>query len=388
VGKATRSSRARLRSVTDATFRASRAFRLGSANSRRSRRSDDSPYVGILTPIADRWLGARAADSLAAELFRSVRTPRRISPALLRALGRDRNRVLATFVLDGVLEIEGGDGFVTGADAHREIVARSTTRRARSTTSDLSISALRYASVLPIDDADELSARLYFFNRRPITPAWRTRLPDASAVERFLRVGIGSRTRAILDKVWERHDGPPEVDGWAAWSPRETRPNLGAKSDTFKVFISPEPQQAADAVEVVVDTLVTTGPAPLKIPAGLYSLMRPDKIVVYFTTRAGMRAFIRSLRPRLDELRAHGVPFSADVTGNGLVSWGLDPADGSLPFSNTNTQSWRVTITSRLARSLILARHAVAQRVDPVQFALDRLSLDPVDVATWAPRPG
>jgi hypothetical protein len=108
--------------------------------------------------------------------------------------------------------------------------------------------------------------------------------------------------------------------------------------------------------------------------------------VAYFPTRSGMQEFVRSLRPRLDGLRAHGVPFSADVTGDGLVSWGLDPADGSLPFSSANTQSWRVTVTSRLARSLILARHATKRDVDAVQFALDRLSLEPVNVRTWAPR--
>lgn len=387
MGQTTGTTRARLRSVADTTFRASRAFQLGSAIHGRSRQSDSSSYVGILTPVAKRWLGARAVDSVAADLFRSLRKPRRISPALLRALGRDRNRLLATFVLDGVLEIGGRDGFVTGADAHRDIVATSAKCIANgSATSALSLAAVRYASALRIDDADELSSRLYFYNRKPITPDWRVRLPDAPAVERFLGVAAGSRTRATMDRLWDRHDSPLESDGWLAWSPRESRAPRGARGDTFKVFISPDPHQAADAVEAMVNALAESGPAPFKVPAGLYSLMRPDKMVAYFPTRSGMQEFVRSLRPRLDGLRAHGVPFSADVTGDGLVSWGLDPADSSLPFSSANTQSWRVTVASRLARSLILARHATKRDVDAVQFALDRLSLEPVNVRTWAPR--
>lgn len=385
-----RATGTQLRSLIGATFRASRAFELGSHGpgiNGNGRATNESTYVGVLKPIAKRWLGVRAVDAVAAELFRSVAKPKRISPALLRMLGRERNRVLATFVLDGILDIESRHGFVTGADAHHVIVSRSVDMaRATSATARLSLSALRHAIALPIDDAEELASKLYFYNRRPVTPQWRERLTDPGAVEGFLRIGPGSRTRALMDRLWSAHDAPAEIDGWNAWSP-VAHPARGRTTDgTFKVFISPAPEQAADAVEALVDALAACGPAPFKVPAGPYALMRPDKIVVYFNDRAAMTAFIRTVRPRLAGLRAHGVPFSADITRDGLLSWGLDPVDSALPWSTVNTQSWRIAVTSRLARSLILARHAMTPNVDGVCFALDRLSLDPVDVRSWTPR--
>jgi hypothetical protein len=43
-------------------------------------------------------------------------------------------------------------------------------------------------------------------------------------------------------------------------------------------------------------------------------------------------------------------------------------------------------VVERLARSLVIASHTEAQPVSPEQFALDRLSIEGVDVATWAPQ--
>lgn len=293
--------------------------------------------------------------------------------------------------MDGVLEMEVGGRFSSGADAHAAVISRSasidvTSAAHSSATGRLSASALDYASALQLDDADRLSAKLYFYNRKPLTPAWRERLPEFASVERFLRLGPGSRTRAVLDRSWRRQDLPAEIDGWIAWRPRSAGALRAATRGTFKVYVSPQTEQCGDAIEVVLEAMAATGPAPFKIGGGVYSLLRPDKVVVYFAERRGMEAFLDALRPKVAGLQPHGVPFSADVTGDGLLSWGLDPPEARLPWSTVKTQSWRVAVASRLARSLILARHARTGTVTRTQFALDRLALDGIDVSTWAPR--
>jgi hypothetical protein len=68
-----------------------------------------------------------------------------------------------------------------------------------------------------------------------------------------------------------------------------------------------------------------------------------------------------------------------------LVSWGIDPPDAVQPLESMEQESWRVAVTASLARSLLIARHAHSASTERVRFALDRLSLEGIDVNTWAP---
>jgi len=74
---------------------------------------------------------------------------------------------------------------------------------------------------------------------------------------------------------------------------------------------------------------------------------------------------------------AQGVPFTADVGGNGLLSCGVDPPPGDV------AASWRSWITKRLADSLTTRRGT--GRGELVTAALADLRLAGVDPDLWRP---
>ncbi len=162
---------------------------------------DDPAFYGILRPRDGSPLGGKSVDRDTALLFLTLREPGSL-PAYVRSmLGEGLLRTIWKLVADGIFEIDRGDGvFVSGAAAlglaeDRGASAASAATPASSTgLHGLSLAALRYAAALAVDDPALLTLRLYAYNRRPLTPAWRRLLPDSPAVERFLGIEPGERT--------------------------------------------------------------------------------------------------------------------------------------------------------------------------------------------------
>jgi hypothetical protein len=318
-------------------------------------------FSGALRPERNRWIGVRAVDSLAASLFKALRRPRRL-PAKFADLFGDRvNHELAALILDGVVEIEQGGRFVLGADAHALVFGATSNKSAiKGVTGRLSVDALRYAASLPALDAERLAMRMYGYNRAPATPAWRRRLSTSRASEAFLDIAPGCAGRVTIDRGWRPTGLTKDTDAWSFWSPRDPSAESLGSGPTYKIFISPTLNSTPEAFRVVVKTLLDAGAPPFKFGAGLYGLLRPDKIVAYFRTKGEMLACGTTLCRALDGLPAQGVPFSAELGADGLVSWGIDPQGESLSLANRGSGSWRIWVTSRLARSLLIAKHAEA----------------------------
>src|SRR5262245_57386964 len=138
----------RLRSLAGASFRANPCVEfvrdVRSPSIRRRDARGDAQYVGILHPVGRPWIGVRAVDHGAAELFQAFEKPRPLPHRLAKRLGRERNRTLAKLVLDGILEVESPDGFTSGADAHHIVFpARTPPKREQTATASLSLAALR-----------------------------------------------------------------------------------------------------------------------------------------------------------------------------------------------------------------------------------------------------
>jgi hypothetical protein len=88
---------------------------------------------------------------------------------------------------------------------------------------------------------------------------------------------------------------------------------------------------------------------------------------------------------RLAGVAAQGVPFTSEIGGDGLLSWGMDPPQTAARSWNGRL-SWRLWLTHRLARALISAcRSPESSTAEPWRFALERLRLEGVDTATWTP---
>jgi hypothetical protein len=325
----------------------------------------------------------KSVDRDTALLFHTLREPGPL-PAYVRAqLGETAPRLISRLVADGVLEIERGGAFVSGPAALADLggaAGDAGNRSGEGRIAAISVAALRYGQSLPLDDPSLLAWRLYSYNRQPLTPAWRRRLPNAAAVERWLGIDRGGAHRKLLDGAWS----PLSMDGWLCWQSRSRSTETGhAGGPTWKLYVSPRPEALAESFGEVLAALTAARAAQFKVGRDAGGLLRPDKIVSYFPSWERLAEAAGAVLERLDGVPAQGVPFTAEVGGAGLVSWGVDPPDAERSTLGGGRESWRVWVAQRLAWSLLAARGESG--TEPWRFALDRIRLEGVDTATWAP---
>jgi hypothetical protein len=307
-----------------------------------------------------------------AELFLSLATPSRLDAAVV-------DDDVIDLVLDGILEIESGDGFVSGADA-LPLMWRTGNPACPDRQDCLSSTALLSAQDLAVTDAQTLTRALYLYNRIPTSPFWKSRFPDSAAVLAHLGADRGP-LRALLEREWTAST----FDGWLSWSSRQPMRRTGDEV-TYKLYISPRPERIRDAFEVVVRVLSRFPGSQFKIGDGVAGLLRPDKLVTYFTTREELGEAASALHRELAGCEAHGVPFTAALDESGLLSWGVDPPDNERVLRWLQRQSWRSWVVQRLASALAIAKTArSAAAVEPWRFALERARRQGVDVETWTP---
>lgn len=341
---------------------------------------DDPGLFGVLRPRLGDALLLKAVGHDTARLFGALAQPGGVDD--LRDLQVPSADELERLVLGGVLELADGDRFVSGPAAVHVLAAGEMPAAGRSRVGRLSLAALRYAAALPIEEAGRLSARMYFYNRVPAGPRWHRLFPDPAAVRAFLGLDPGGRNRALIDERWDE-DPHEEAGGWIHWHGLR-RSGRRARSGPFKLYVSPAPDDVGRAFDATVATLgALDTTCSFKVGPDVHGLLRPDKLVVYLSSRAELDAVAEALAPALAGVRAQGVPFSAELAGEGVLSWGLDP-----PRRRGNEwwerESWRLWVTNRLAAAILAARSAPAG-VEPWRFALRRIESEGVDLATWAP---
>ena len=346
-------------------------------------------FYGVLRPAAGCGLGLKSVDRDTALLFLTLREPGPLPSYVRSELGDAALRTVARLVADGVLEVENGGSFLSGAAA-LDLFSEGGTPSGGGRLAELSLAALRYGQVLAVDDPLLLSWRLYCFHRRPLTPSWKRLLPTAEAVEAHLGIAPGGTARRLLDRSWSRTD---RVEGWMSWRARARRgtspaPVGAADVPTWKLYISPMPEALAGFFEEILEALTAAHAGQFKVGADAVGLLRPDKIVAYFPSFERLGAAAETLAGRLAGAPAQGVPFTSEIGGGGLLSWGVDPPRSQRSWSEG--ESWRLWLTHRLARALLAARLAQASDPDaddlePWRFALERVRLEGVDTATWTP---
>jgi hypothetical protein len=348
----------------------------------------DPGYYGILRPARGTGLAIKAVGHEMARLFESLRAPRvGLENRSSDDIDSPAAPQLARLVLDGVLEIETDRGFVSGPDAAPLILDSVAPPAATTATARLSLAALRYAQSLPVDDPMSLSARLYFYNRRPVSPRWRNRLTHPGAVAAFLGLDDGGPNDVRLSAQWRERSSPGDVErGWRRWRRRGIGSAGNTPGPTFKLYVSPAVDHLREALQTTIAVLSDSVADDFKVGGTEQGILRPDKIVVYFRDRDALDAVANRLTSELTGITPHGVPFSADVSGDGLISWGVDPPEAPQVLWRQG-ESWRLWVTNRLATALLAARRSAAQAVEPWQFAVARVRLDGVDPETWAPDP-
>jgi hypothetical protein len=341
----------------------------------------DPDFYGILRPRLVEGpaaaLGVKAVDRDTALLFLTLREPGPLPSYVRSALGEAAGRAVARLIADGVLEIEKGGAFVWGPAA---LEARGEPIAGGGRLAGLSIAALRYGQALAIDDPLRLSFRLYGYNRRPLTPRWRKLLPGPEAVQAYLGIAPGGAHRKLLDRTW--HPSPPS-EAWLSWRSRAAEPAGDPGGATWKLYVSPAPEALAEGFGAVLEALAAARAGQLKIGAMAAGLLRPDKIVAYFPSFERLEEAARAVESRLGGVAAQGVPFTSEIAGDGLVSWGMDPPANERGAWG-GRESWRLWLTHRLARALIAARSS-GEAVEPWRYAVERLRLEGIDPESWTP---
>ncbi|MCU1348547.1 MAG: hypothetical protein JWO56_1577 [Acidobacteria bacterium] len=348
----------------------------------------DVDFYGLFVPRPPLTMNLKSVARQTAELFRTLSTPSHLDAALL-ADDEDRGDVI-DLVLDGILEIESPTGsdttFVSGADALPLLTPPRPEALLRDAVARLSVDALRHAEDLETADPHLLTTALYLYNRIPLSPFWKTRLADRDAVAAWLGIDRGS-LRALLEREWVAMP-PDRSAGWLTWLSRAPQRAHDANSVTYKLYISPRPERIRDAFEIVVRVLSTLPGSQFKIGQDAAGLLRPDKLVAYFGNRAELDAAAAALQRELAGCDAHGVPFTAGIDADGLLSWGVDPPENDRALRWLGRESWRLWVVQRLGAALAVGKSArSAGAAEPWRFAIERARRQGVDVETWSPSP-
>jgi hypothetical protein len=336
---------------------------------------DDPDFYGILRPRGEgSGLGVKSVDRETALLVLTLREPGGLPSYVRSVLGEAAGRTVARLVADGILEVEKDGAFVSGplAFGERREGGAGEGRLAR-----LSVAALRYGEALAVGDPIRLSLRLYGYNRRPLSPRWRSLLPSPEAVQEWLGIGPGGANRTALDRTWK--PSPPS-EHWLSWRSRLEEAASSSGGTTWKLYVSPVPEALPGSFGAILEALGAARAGQFKIGAGAAGLLRPDKIVAYFPSFERLAEAAGAVQSRLAGVPAQGVPFTSEIGGDGLLSWGMDPPASERTWAGR--ESWRLWLTHRLARALLAARGAAEE---PWRFALERLRLEGIDTATWTP---
>lgn len=376
--------------LAHATLRASQAFELviidrlppaEQAALEELRR--DPSFYGVLRPRSDNGLTVKAVDRDTALMWLTLQ---QAGPAPSFVWLEDAAAAadgLRQLILDGVLEIEHDGTFVSGAGAVAALGAGEPSSPAQGRLAALSAAALRYAEQLDLADHNRLAARLYQYGRLPRSAAWADRLPDVSSVLAFAGVSEDTVIGRRLSSAWRANE--TAANGWIAWANTRTMAASRAPDQpTYKLYVSPMPSDFPAAFEEVVN-LGRVAPQQFKIGSDASGILRPDKMVLYFATLEQLQSAGAELEHRLAGLAPHGVPFSAEIGGDGLLSWGMDPPATARVVSWQEPESWRLWVARRLAAALIAAQASGHAKGGAARFALERLRLEGVDVDRWTP---
>jgi hypothetical protein len=277
-------------------------------------------------------------------------------------------------VLDEVIQVEGPQGFLTGPAALA--LLRGSVEEGASHLAALSYDALRYGQALALTDAPRLGMKLYTYHSLPATPRWTRLLGSPQHARTFLGLGAGGRHLGITRRLWRELEASP---GWIHLQER-TRSDA-RRADTYKLYLSPLPEDLAALLGEIAQVLATGGATQFKVGSSMAGLLRPDKLVAYFPDKETLLRTAEVLKGRLSGAGAQGVPFTAQIDDRGLISWGSDPPARIA----AGRDSWRTWVVYRLAMAMVTATKQGSNPVAPWRFALARIALDGVDTRTFAP---
>ncbi len=352
---------------------------------------EELDFYGILKPIQESGLTIKSICRDTALLAFTLREGDRLPQYLFGEI--DTSADISRLVLDEILQIEIDGKYCSGPTAaeHLADTAGSApfphlfSEVDSSRIAKLSIDALKYAQNLEVENVTELALRLYYYNSRPASRHFQILFSAPNCVHEALAMAPGNRHYRSLHRNGFAPDFN-ENSSWICWR-RKSKKKKQNKS-VYKLYISPACEQLLEVLPAILNGLGESEMLSFKIGGNLHGLLRPDKMVAYFDTVEDLDSCAQILSKALSGAISHGTPFTADINGDGILSWGVDPPN--TPMLNAAGEvSWRIWIAHRLANALSLGKSKEKQTsAPPWQFALQRLHLEGVDVVKWAPQAG
>ena len=225
---------------------------------------------------------------------------------------------------------------------------------------ELSLRAIRTVAALPTTEVNVLARRLYAYGAAPFGHEAELAFGPGDNPLNVLGLAPGGAVRARLAPDYEAKTYP----GWIGFT-RLDRP--AGETPDCKLYVSPRPEALADAFPIVADTFARLEVASFKVGRGAAGLLRSDKIVAYFDDTEHLGQVAGALSRALGAMPPQGAPFTAEIAGDGLLSWGRDPP----PVAGAQPESWRSWITARLAEAVVAVRRP---GVDPVPGVIARMA--------------
>ncbi|MEO6123293.1 MAG: hypothetical protein ABIR32_06250 [Ilumatobacteraceae bacterium] len=333
---------------------------------------------GVLVAATGSGLPDKVVDCAGVAMFRSLASGRCDQVA-----GDGMFRLL----YDEIITIESGAGPVTGAAAFEQLESTNQPDRPSGALSTMSYRALDTVARLRLPSREQICTRLYWFNRVPLSARWQRAIPGESVVRRWLGDTIASghqHERSNPSNLWVQAASVENAGGWLSFVRHDDRRELPSREFGYKLYLSPRPGQLHLVLPLAVAATNETVTSRFKVGADAAGLLRPDKIVFYLADASEVTALADRLATALVGIDAQGVPFSAAMTSDGLLSWGGDPTEDESPIGG-GRESWRLSVCRRLAESMFAAQRAGVAPATAVSFAARRLELDGVDIASFAP---
>ncbi len=333
--------------------------------------SQDPDFYGILAPPEGSVLPAKSVSRDAALLFLALREPACLPHLLNGVFGIQVSERLRPLVLDAVFEVEHAGRFVSGPAA-LELMRADQPKSAPSRLAQVSSDAIAYAFELEALSPYDIAHRLYMFNASPSTPDLQRRFgSDDTLLGHLVATDEGAR---ILRSYWRRES---IGSAWLAW-----RAPGSASPANYKLYVSPTLEHLPRVFEIAVETFAGVRCAYFKLGRGAHGVSRSDKLVGYFSSLESLRRAAERIQSSATGAAAQGVPFTASIDADGLLSWGMDPPRFTQVLAGQEWQSWRQWLTGRVAAYLLAAKAAGA---DALSFVHHRVALDGVDPQTWNP---
>jgi hypothetical protein len=332
---------------------------------------DDPDFFGILVPPQASALPIKSVSRDAALLFLALTEPACLPHLLTSLFGSSANDRLRQLVLDGVFEVELEGQFASGPAVLQKL-SHETCGHPSSRVAQLSSDAIAYAAALESLAVHDVAARLYLFNAVPSTLALHRRFASDDRLLSFLSESGDTARR--LQSTWSSE---PVSESWLAWF------NAGpVPGETYKLYVSPMLDDLPAVFAIAVEAFAKVQCSHFKLGRGAYGALRPDKLVAYFARLDQLQTAAELIKASARGARAQGVPFSAPIDPDGLLSWGMDPPRFEQVLTWQQQQSWRQWLTGRIA---VYAMGAKEAGTDVQAFVRRRIALDGVDPSDWTP---